>query len=270
VLVTAIDGDWAYPHGRAHSTHILKPQVPARPTRIFDEYYSHVLTRHVGLSHYKSEIRAAGKTTYLAIERFDRDVSDGVVTVRHQEDLAQALELDWRNTDVKFQDPDWPTNPHRATARRIAELLGSIPRSTVAVEQWLRQLTFHVAIGNNDAHAKNVALMHSEGGTELSQVYDALPNLFQEGLVTTALALAVDGIFDHCRMSVGRILNEVISWNVMSHARAEVLVSETLARIADAIAANEPPKGSSPGMGERLEWNVSRLLAGTEISQPKR
>lgn len=131
--------------------------------------------------------------------------------LRHQEDLAQAMGLDWRATDVKSQEPDWPTDPRRATARRIGELLGSIPGGDAAVEQWLRQLTFHVAIGDNDAHAKNVALMHLSSGTELSQVYDALPNLFQDGLIKWDLALAVDGVFDHRRMSVERILAESIS-----------------------------------------------------------
>jgi len=151
----------------------LKPQLPARPTRIFDEHYSHLLSARIGLSQYGSDIRKAGRTAYLAIERFDRDVAQGTVRLRHQEDLAQALGLDWRNTDVKFQDPQWPSDPKRATARRIGELLGSIPGGDHAVEQWLRQLTFRVAIGDNDAHAKNAALMHLATGTELSQVYDA-------------------------------------------------------------------------------------------------
>lgn len=77
VLVALVDGQWAYPHGRAHSTHILKPQVPARPYRIFDEHYSHLLTRSIGLSSYASEIRKAGQMTYLAIERFDRTTAGG-------------------------------------------------------------------------------------------------------------------------------------------------------------------------------------------------
>jgi serine/threonine-protein kinase HipA len=70
------------------------------------------------------------------------------------------------------------------------------------VEEWIRQLAYHVAIGNNDAHAKNVALMHQPSGTVLAQLYDALPNFFQEGLVSWNMALAVDGEFDHRRMSV--------------------------------------------------------------------
>jgi hypothetical protein len=116
-------------------------------------YYSHLLfTGHMGLSEYRSEIRKASRTTYLAIERYDRHLVDGTVLLHHQEDLAQALGLDWRDTDVKFQEPDWPGDLRRATARRIGELLGSI---------------------------------------------------FQEGLVKWDLALAIDGVFDHRRMSVG-------------------------------------------------------------------
>lgn len=270
VLVSRVDGEWASPHGRAHSTYILKPQVPARPTRLFDEHFSHLLTQRIGLSSYSSEIHTAGRTRYLAIERFDRTLVAGAVQLRHQEDLAQALDLDWLDADAKFQAPSWPGDPRRATARRIAELLGSLPGADRVIDQWLQQLTFHLAIGNNDAHAKNIALMHLETGTELSPVYDALPNLFQPGLVKWDLALAVDGVFDHRRISIDRILTEVKSWGVVSEARATELVRTTLDSISSALDVVSAPRGASPGMVDRLKWNVSRLLAGTTISEPKR
>jgi serine/threonine-protein kinase HipA len=269
VLVARFDGEWVYPHGRAHSTHILKPQVPARPHRIFEEHYSHLLTQRIGLSSYASDIRVAERVTYLAIERFDRTVINGEVHLHHQEDLAQALSLDWRDTDVKFQEPAWPSDPKRASVARVAAALGSIPGGDAAVEQWLRQLTFHVAIGNNDAHAKNVALMHHSTGTELAQVYDASPNLFQAGRVQWNLALAVNGIFDHRRLSVESILAEAQSWGVIAATRASALVSETLDALNDAIADITPPKEVSEKMIEHLRWNVRRLLAGQEISEPK-
>jgi serine/threonine-protein kinase HipA len=269
VLVGQVDGQWAYPHGRAHSTHILKPQVPARASRIFDEHYSHLLTQRIGLSSYASEIRRAQSMTYLAIERFDRTVVNGDVHLHHQEDLAQALGLDWRDTDTKFQEPDWPGDPKRATVRRIAAMLGSIPGGDGAVEKWLRHLTFHVAIGNNDAHAKNVALMHLSTGTELAQVYDALPNLFQAGLVKWDLALAVNGIFEHRRLSVEIILEEANSWGVIGATRASTLVSETLVALDGAITDVTPPEGVSNDMIEHLQWNVRRLLAGEVIGELK-
>jgi serine/threonine protein kinase HipA of HipAB toxin-antitoxin module len=37
-----------------------------------------------------------------------------------------------------------------------------------AIDQSLRRLAFHIALGNNDAHAKNVALMHLPTGSEFA------------------------------------------------------------------------------------------------------
>lgn len=269
VLAAFLNGSWAYPHGRAHSTYILKPQVPSRPHRIFDEHYSHLLTRRMGLSRYDSRIHRAGRMTYLAIERFDRMVDGDQVRTLHQEDLAQALGLDWRNADAKFQDPAWPSDPRRATVRRIGELLGSIPGGDAAVDMWIRQLTYSVAIGNNDAHAKNVALIHRSAGSELSDIYDALPNLFQKELVKWDLAMAIDGQFDHRKISVPRILAEVASWRVTREAHASDLVRSTLEALNDALRIIDPPAGTSPGLTDRLHWNVDRLLTGAEISAPK-
>jgi len=265
VLCARFDGQWAYPHGRAHSTHILKPQVPARPHRLFDEHYAHLLALRVGLADYRSEVLHAGPVTYLAIERFDRAIVDGDVRLTHQEDLAQAMGLDWRDTDVKFQEPAWPADPKRATARRIGELLGSIPGGESAVDTWIRQLTFRLAIGDNDAHAKNVALLHLREGTRLAPIYDAVPNLFQDGLVVWNTALAVDGVFDHRQMSVDHLLAEIASWGVVAGGRANTSVLETLDAMAAALNDVAAPAGVSPGMVDQLAWNTDRLRRGRQI-----
>ncbi len=270
LLVARVDEQWAYPRRGAHSTWILKPQVPARPSRLFDEHYSHLLAQHVGLSEYRSEIGKAGRMTYLAIERFDRETVDGAVRLVHQEDLAQALGLDWTDTEAKFQAPAWPGRARRASARGIGELLGSIPGGEATLAQWIQQLTFNVVIGNNDAHAKNVALLHTPIGTSLAPLYDAVPNLFQEGLIKFDLALAIDGVFDHRRISAERIIAEAAGWGVIARSRAETIVNEVLAAIATSLAAVRAPRQISEGLAERLHWNVERLLAGAEISEPKR
>lgn len=59
----------------------------------------------MGLSRFSSELITIGHTTFLAIERFDRQVDGATVTLVHQEDATQALGLDWQDADVKFQDP---------------------------------------------------------------------------------------------------------------------------------------------------------------------
>lgn len=270
VLAARMGEGWTSPVGRGHSTHILKPQVPARPHRLYDEHYSHLLASAVGLSRYRSRIARAEDVTYLEIERFDREIDGDEVRLIHQEDLAQALGLDWRDTDVKFQEPFWPDDPKRATVRRIARALAAIPEAADVLDAWVRQLVFHLVIGNNDAHAKNVALMHFPGRTELAQVYDAVPNLFQDGRVSWNLALAVDGEFDHRRLSVDALLREVTSWRVMADARAGRVVASTLAGLAHAVATVVAPEQVSPGMVEQVEWNCARLLGGTEIGERPR
>ncbi|WP_161498894.1 type II toxin-antitoxin system HipA family toxin [Cryobacterium aureum] len=270
LLVAQFDDAWFEPHGRAHSTHILKPQLHSRPEAIFDEFYSHELARHAGLSRFQSTMRKAGTMNYLAIERFDRQVVGGNVVLHHQEDLAQALGLDWRDGDAKFQDHRLPSRSGRPSARLIGELLGSIPGGGPAAEQWLRQLVYHVAIGNNDAHAKNVALLHLATGTQLSEIYDAVPNLFQERRIDWNLALSVGGIFDQRRISVDALTREALSWGVLPRQLVPKVVEETLAAIESAVRAISPPKLASQGMPERIDWNVSRLRSGAEISKPKK
>ena len=270
LLVARFDDAWLEPHGRAHSTHILKPQLQSRPEAIFNEFYSHELARHAGLSQFQSAMRTAGTMNYLAIERFDRKVVGGDVVLHHQEDLAQALGLDWRNGDAKFQDHRQPSRKGRPSARLIGELLGSIPGGGRAAEDWLRQLVYHVAIGNNDAHAKNVALLHLATGTQLTEIYDAVPNLFQEGRIDWNLALSVGGIFDHRRISAEALTDEALSWGVLPRQRIPTVLDETLAAIEAAVRAIFPPSLASKGMPERIEWNISRLRSGAEISKPKK
>jgi hypothetical protein len=48
------------------------------------------------------------------------------------------------------------------------------------------------------------------------------------------------------------------------------IIEETLAAIEAAVRAIAPPSLASKGMPERIEWNVSRLLSGAEISKPKK
>jgi serine/threonine-protein kinase HipA len=270
LLVARFDDVWLEPHGRAHSTHILKPRLQSRPEAIFNEFYSHELARHAGLAQFQSAIRTAGTMNYLAIERFDRHVMGGEVLLHHQEDLAQALGLDWRDGDAKFQDHRLPSRTGRPSARLIGELLGSIPGGGRAAEAWLRQLVYHVAIGNNDAHAKNVALLHLATGTQLTEIYDAVPNLFQEGRIDWNLALSVGGNFDHRRVSVEALTQEALSWGVLPRQLVPTAIEDTLAAIEVAVRAIAPPRLASPGMPERIEWNVSRLRSGAEISKPKK
>lgn len=265
MLVARFDeGPWLVPHGDGHSTHILKPRLRTRPTRIIDEFYSHELARAVGLASFASWLEGSGEGMYLVVQRFDRVVRDGGVELVHQEDAAQALGLEWTDDDLKFQSSSRPSDPRRPSAYRIAELAGSL-RGSGAVEQWIRQLLFRIVIGDNDGHAKNVGLLHLPGTDRLTDLYDAVPNLFQNERIDWTMALAIDGVFDHRAVSVERLLAEIAKWRLLGAGRARAVVAEFLSSFHDALNVVAVPRGISPPLADTLAGTLERLRSGATI-----
>jgi len=269
-LLLARFGDtWLQPHGRAHSTHIVKPQLKSRPRGILDEFYSHELTRAMGLSTFRSEITSLGTAKYLAIERFDRSVNGETITLVHQEDAAQALGLNWLGDSAKVQNADRRHDPNRPSAYAIAEIVASLNGEKPLV-QWLRQLTYRVLVGDNDGHTKNVGILHLPGVDTLTELYDAVPNLYQEGRIDWTMALAIDRQFDHRRISVERLINEAPGWGALGNTVIEATITDTLLDFENALNTVPVPPGLSDGLTSGLAWNLSRLQAGLEISEPRR
>ncbi|MHA7985269.1 hypothetical protein ACX9R5_05610 [Rathayibacter sp. CAU 1779] len=52
--------------------------------------------------------------------------------------------------------------------------------------------------------------------------------------------------------------------------RASAIVAELLAALDSAVTELGTPKDLSTGLVDGLRWNLGRLLAGQEISEPKR
>jgi serine/threonine-protein kinase HipA len=219
------------------------------------------------LAHYRTELVGNGARQYLVIERYDRVVRGETVGLIHQEDAAQALGLDWVDEHAKFQNPDAPRDSRRPSAYRIAELLGSLQGEGRPVADFLRRLTFTVLLGDNDAHAKNVGMLHLPGRSVLADVYDAVPNLFQRGRINYDLALAVDRSFDHRRISAAHLIREAERWNVLGASEAERIVTATLADFATALDHVAIPQGVPAAAAAQLAWNVERLQSGGEIGE---
>ncbi|MDR1513040.1 MAG: HipA domain-containing protein [Propionibacteriaceae bacterium] len=258
LLLARLNGRWREPRGRAHSTHILKPRLDSRPQAVHNELYSLTLAARLGLAGGGAEISRFGDQTALVLPRFDRTVDGEHVGLIHQEDFAQALSLNWLDAESKFQDPRSPRRLDRPSAYRIAEMLGSLPRSGDILPAWLRQFVFRLLIGDNDAHAKNFALVH-DAETRLADVYDAVPNLYQEDRVSYDLALAVDGEFDWRRVTAKRIRGEAASWGLMTDRDVAAIVGDTVSSFASAVAEVAPPRGSTPGLRKHLLSNAQRL-----------
>lgn len=268
VLASRTADGWAQPHGLAHSTHILKPAVPQRIPRLVDEHYGHLLSQAAGLSSYSSDLLVADDVTFLSVQRFDRTaLPDGSVALVHQEDAAQALGLDWRTSQAKFADPHWLENPSRASAARVARLLATDPEGSALLRDWVRRLVFSVVLGDNDAHAKNIALLHTAAGTRLAPAYDVVPNLFSRDMIDEGfrLALPVNGSFDHRGVSAASLVAEVQSWQLTSDSTAAGIVSGAVNDASRAVREVTPPGGVSEGLVDKLTWTVDRLDAGDAI-----
>jgi serine/threonine-protein kinase HipA len=267
LLLARFGDQWYLPRGRAHSTHILKPRLSGRTDGLAREYYGHALATELGLAHYPTELVGNGARQYLVIERYDRVVHGETVELIHQEDAAQALGLDWVDEHAKFQDPHGPRDSRRLSAYRIAELLGLLQGEGRPVADFLRRLTFTVLLGDNDAHAKNVGILHLPGRSVLADVYDAVPNLFQKDRINCDLALAVDRSFDHRRISAAHLIREAERWNAIGASEAAEIVTATLADFATALDHVAVPQGVTAAAAAQLAWNVERLQSGGEIGE---
>lgn len=277
ILLAKFDGEWFQPLHSAHSTHIVKPAPAHRPVTIADEFYSHELARSMGLTKFDSELTTVNGLQYLAIERYDRKVRGyGDVENFHQEDAAQALALDWVESKAKFQDPDSPARADRPSAARVAELAGTLGQADGA-EIWLQYLIYAVLVGNHDAHAKNVSVVHDGAKSSLADLYDAVPILHinddpdrkAADRIRDELALAIGGEFSHHAVTREHFQAEAEGWGALASRRIRAVIDRTFESFGNALDSVKPPSESTPKLKDRLGYNLDRLAAGQSIGRPK-
>jgi len=122
----------------------------------------------------------------------------------------------------------------------------------------VRAVTFTIAIGNADAHGKNVSYLHDlNGHIALAPLYDTVPTALWPSLRATA-AMSVNGRYDFDRISLDDIASEASRWG-LSHdlglTLATELAGETSAALGDVITDDE--------LATRSAERVDRLLART-------
>ncbi|MDP2341519.1 MAG: HipA domain-containing protein [Deltaproteobacteria bacterium] len=150
------------PAGALASTHILK--LPNREFRglVHNEHFLLELAHAAGLSVVRSQLwplpRGSEPEHGLLVERFDR--SDG--RRLHQEDICQATRTP---PSRKYESDGGPS---------FVDVIGVLDRASTEpgdVVRLVRWQAFNIATGNNDGHAKNVALLR-EPAVRLAPAYD--------------------------------------------------------------------------------------------------
>ncbi|MEJ3743039.1 HipA domain-containing protein [Actinomycetes bacterium KLBMP 9797] len=226
-------GGWARPRGGTPSTHILKPEPARFPGMVALEAFGLRLAEAIGLPAAHTEVlRIEGGRPVLAVARYDRRVTaDGDVRRIHQEDLCQALGI---LPTRKYESDGGPS------FRQIADIVLRIatrPRAELARLVQIMALT--VALGNTDAHGRNLALLYDRPAVQLAPLYDVVPTLALqpragEPALSTRLAMSVNGVPDIREVTGKDLLREAARW--VPEATAFHALTRTFEAMVEAAA----------------------------------
>lgn len=144
-------GELFLPEDTEPSTHILK--LPSQSLRglIDNEHFIMALAREAGLSVAPVALHTLPTgDTALLVERFDRRDGQRI----HQEDFCQAT---GRSQHEKYETEGGPS---------LQEIVAVIRAACTApardIEALFRLVAFNTLVGNNDGHAKNIALLRDD------------------------------------------------------------------------------------------------------------
>jgi serine/threonine-protein kinase HipA len=244
LLLVALEDGWGRPTGGRPSTHILKAEDRRYPGLAEREAACLHLARAVDLTPVDAWTETHANIACLVTSRFDRITDDNGTIVRlHQEDACQALGINHEANDRrgKYETHGGPS------FAKIAGLLDRYAADPVReLEQLARAMAFTVAIGNADAHGKNIAVVHDSPETiRLAPVYDTVPMLCWDRLPTRA-AMAVNGRRELVlgapdTITVADLIAEARGWR-LDEARAAEAVTHTLNDLAAAAGTLEIPR----------------------------
>jgi serine/threonine-protein kinase HipA len=173
-LPVYISGDKLYlPTENAPSSHILKPQIKGFADTVHNEAFCMMLAKKIftpssripGVSIWRGE--RGPENDALIIERYDRKtLDDGRIQRIHQEDFCQALGY---LANRKYENEGGP-----GLQEGFALLSRFSTQPLVDRLHLLKWVIYDFIIGNNDAHAKNLAILFLDGKPILAPFYDLI------------------------------------------------------------------------------------------------
>lgn len=232
LLVCAIPGArWGRPVNGRPSTHIMKLADDRHEGLLAAEHACMRLASAAGLTAATTTLLDIDGVEVLTVERYDRavDATTGDVRRIHQEDACQALgvNIDADRGRGKYERFGGPT------FRQIAALLDRYGDPANDLPALLRLAVFTWAIGNVDAHGKNVSLLidTDRGALSLAPLYDTVPTVLWPNLRPT-LAMSINGKDDDLRLD--DFITEARTWGV-GRSISERVISSTVTDLDAAL-----------------------------------
>jgi len=256
LLLARLDGRWHLPIDGAISTHILKPEPVRFPGLAAAEGWALRAAAAVTRTATAELLAPLGHRSTLVVERYDREVREGVIARTHQEDLCQVLGLAAAAKYPRGQ------GPRDASLQRLADLL--VARATDAPSELVRlleQVVVTVALANTDAHAKNLSLVHVGPNTvALAPLYDDAPTLFFLPTQRQA-ALPVGGKWRIDEITRRHLLEEARAWSVPEPI-ARATITSALERLESGMReADARYPGLPDGLRGVVRTQFERLAA---------
>ncbi|WP_369824572.1 HipA domain-containing protein [Cellulosimicrobium sp. CUA-896] len=139
-----------------------------------------------------------------------------------------SLGLNTRDPERKFQ--------HGRALPSLARIARTLQDDGTRPDPLLALTTFNLAIGNTDAHAKNISVLrHADGTVRLAPAYDVSMHLHHPH-ASRVFAMDVAGERDMDALTGEHLVAEGASWG-LPRRRAHRVVSQTLEALADALVA---------------------------------
>lgn len=266
LLSRGADGRWRWPLAGTPSTHILKPADRRFPGVAANEVLCLRMARELGLTDIDADLLEVAGMPVVVVSRYDRRVDHGRTARLHQEDVCQALAVDVgpRGTG-KYQAEG---GPGFAEVARLLEVHNGDPAQTGRL---VEVATFTVAIGNADAHGKNLSLLLPPGGRiGLAPLYDVLSTRQYPDVagprgrarVSTELAMFIDGIRQIDAVDTAALRAETSRWHLAEDV--DERIGGLLERFDDALEVAADAVPQAPGsLIERLRARGRRLRDGS-------
>lgn len=175
LLMLLEDESPAIPEGSAPSSHILKPDIQGLRGvwgSAINETFCMQLAADLGLgvaqASYQPETRAC------LVRRYDRVPNEqGGLRRLHQLDFCQ---LAGTPSLIKYESDG---GPGLARCRELLQQVGTPAKDLQRLIGWF---FFNLLIGNNDSHAKNLAILCTDDGPRLAPFYDLMSTTLYSGL----------------------------------------------------------------------------------------
>lgn len=250
LLVALPDGGWGRPVHGAPSTHLLKVEDPRFPGLAAAEDACLRLASAAGLPAAESAVLHVAGRPALLVRRFDRVLTDGEVRRVHQEDVCQALGVDPEGNGRRAKYERYG-GPSLSDVARLLDRWGEDPEEQLLA--LVDRVVLTLVIGDADAHAKNIGLLHRRPGAVcLAPLYDTVPTVRWPQLRTEA-AQAVGGCWSLDTASVDDLVRETRGWGLPS-ARVLERATSLLARLRAAL-----PVVQDPGVRDVIAGRLDRL-----------